>query len=80
MSEETTGTTLQANEAGGLSGATVASVSARDASDPALLPPENPLAMPPQNFDAPVQPHRRTKSAGSWVPRAAVFAGAVNAQ
>ena len=48
----------------------------RDPSDPSLLPPESPLAMPPQDFSAPVLPHRRPHSAGSWVPRAAVFAGA----
>lgn len=47
----------------------------RDASDPTLLPPEAPLAMPPQSFSSPVQPHRRTQSGESWVPRAAVFAG-----
>ena len=47
----------------------------RDVSDPALLPPEAPVAMPPQDFDAPVLPRRNTKSAGSWVPRAAIFAG-----
>lgn len=48
----------------------------RDASDPALLPAEQPLAMPEQDFAqvVDVEPvhHRRTY----WVARAAVFAGA----
>lgn len=48
---------------------------ARDASDPALLPPTSPLPMPAQDFEAPVHPPRRTRSASSWVPRAAIFAG-----
>ena len=47
----------------------------RDPSDPALLPPLAPLAMPPQSFSAQVESHERAHSAGYWVPRAAVFAG-----
>jgi membrane glycosyltransferase len=54
------------------------SVPRKDASDPALLPKEAPIAMPTQDFSAPVahavDPARRA----SWVPRAAVVAGALS--
>ena len=75
MSEEAPGDVFPRGEAASLVATSVETAAVRDASDPALLPAESPLVMPPQDFDAPVQPHRRTKSAGSWVPRAAVFAG-----
>lgn len=53
-----------------------APLTGRDASDPALLPPETPLAMAEQDFSAPRKPRRAPAAAGGWVPRAAVFLGA----
>ncbi len=54
----------------------VAATPGKDASDPSLLPAENTLPMPEQDFGEVVPnepvPHRRA----FWVPRAAVFAGA----
>ncbi len=52
------------------------SAPSRDVSDPALLPPESPLAMPEQDFDDPILMCRPSQGAVSWVPRVAVFAGA----
>ncbi|MGZ8410352.1 MAG: glucans biosynthesis glucosyltransferase MdoH [Hyphomicrobium sp.] len=50
----------------------------KDASDPALLPAEAPLTMPPQDLSKKVaftiDPTRR----GSWIPRAAVLVGALS--
>ncbi len=54
---------------------TVRPLEPRDASDPALLPPASPLAMPAQDFSAKPQriwPARR----GAVIPRIAVFLGA----
>ena len=48
-----------------------------DVSDPALLPKLAPLAMAPQDFREPVLICRPQKAAVYWVPRAAVFFGAV---
>ena len=48
-----------------------------DLSDPALLPKLAPLAMAAQDFDKPVLICRPQKAAVYWVPRAAVFAGAL---
>lgn len=59
------------------SAANVPHVARKDASDPALLPAEAPLAMPPQDLTRAVSftidPRR-----GSWVPRAAILVGALS--
>jgi membrane glycosyltransferase len=52
-----------------------ASLDGRDTSDSALLPPEAPLPMPTQDFDADVVP-RVPRPRARWVPRAALFGGA----
>ncbi len=51
--------------------------SARDLSSPRLLRGEAPLAMPEQNFGARGSHERRPGRRESWVPRAAVFIGAL---
>jgi membrane glycosyltransferase len=55
--------------------ATAKSPPSRDVSDPALLPAEAPLSMPPQDFDEHVLMCRPSQGAVAWVPRTAVFAG-----
>jgi membrane glycosyltransferase len=58
-------------------GAAPVAVASKDASDPALMNlPEQPLAMPPQDFAERVAITREQKRRGYWVPRAAVFFGA----
>ena len=52
-------------------------VQSRDVSDPALLRPEAPLAMPAQDFDERIDVARRALSAVIWVPRATVFGGTI---
>lgn len=49
----------------------------KDASNPALLPDEAPLAMPTQDLSRKTAPGHATGAGGSWVPRAAVLVGAV---
>ena len=52
------------------------STAARDAGPWTQLPPEAPIAMPEQDFSAPVSRVKEVKRSGYWVPRAAIFAGA----
>jgi membrane glycosyltransferase len=47
----------------------------RDISDPALLPPEQPMAMPAQDFNSPAVA-RQLRPPVTWVPRSALFGGA----
>ncbi len=49
----------------------------RDVSDPSLLPEEAPLAMPEQDFSRIVPLEKRSLRSDYWVPRSAVFAGAL---
>lgn len=49
----------------------------KDASNPALLPAEAPLAMPTQDLASRTQRRHGPAAQGSWVPRAAVLAGAL---
>ena len=49
----------------------------RDVSDPALLSPEAPLAMPEQDFAQVIPVEHEPRRRAYWVPRAAVFAGSV---
>lgn len=50
----------------------------KDASDPALLPAESPLAMPSQDFSKKPAYVVDSERSGSWVPRAAVLVGALS--
>ena len=49
----------------------------RDISDPELLPAESPLAMPEQDFSRVLPLEKGARCRGYWIPRAAVFAGAL---
>lgn len=50
----------------------------KDASDPALLPDESPLAMPTQDLSARVPRAGNPETDHAWVPRAAVLVGALS--